>query len=108
MQNKGYISRMTFSILTNNKESRDNWMLVVKQVHDIEMITWVINKADYYDALFSFKLTNPQTICRIWRKIQEHNSELRGEEWEQRQQQGGQVAQEMIMEKDKFQQIPLF
>jgi hypothetical protein len=108
MQNKGYISRMTFSILTNNKESRDNWMLVVKQIHDIEMMTWGISKPDYYDALFSYKLTNPQTISRIWRKIQEHNPELRGEEWEQRQQQGGQIAQEIVFEKEKFQQIPLF
>ena len=103
MKNKGYISRMTYSILTNNKESRDNWLLVVKQVHDIEMTFWNITKSDYYDALFSFKLTNPQTISRIWRKIQEHNPHLRGEEWLLRQQQGGQIDQAIASEKTIFQ-----
>ena len=107
MQNKGYISRLTYSILNNNLEARDNWMLVVKQVHDIEMAMTGVSKSNYYDALFNDNLTNPQTISRIWRKIQEHNPELRGEEWEERQKQGGQVAKDAVMQKGFF-QPPLF
>jgi hypothetical protein len=103
---KGYLSRMTYSILVNNKEARDNWMLVVKQIHDIEMATWAIPKTEYYDALFSLKLANPQTISRIWRKIQEHNPDLRGEFWEERQAQGGMVATEIAQ--GRFFQTELF
>ncbi len=103
---KGYISRMIYSILVNNKDSRDDWMLVVKQIHDIEMATWGIGKEDYYDALFSLKLANPQTVSRIWRKIQEHCPELRGNFWEERQAQGGIVATEIA--KGRFLQTELF
>lgn len=95
MNNKGFISRMIYYILVNDIPSRDNWMLVVKKVHDIEMINYRISINDYYDALFSDKLTNPQTISRIWRKIQEHNIELRGNQWEERQSQGGYMKKEI-------------
>lgn len=107
MNNKGYISRLIYSILNNNIEARDNWMLVVKMVHDIEMSIINISKSNYYDALFNEELTNPQSISRIWRKIQEHNPELRGEEWRDRQRQGGQIAKEAIIQKGFF-QISLF
>jgi hypothetical protein len=106
MKNKGYLSRMIYSILVNNKESRDDWMLVVKQIHDTEMAMWGILKADYYDALFSMKLSNPQTISRIWRKIQEKYPDLRGEFWEERQVHGGMVAAQIVT--DRFLQPSLF
>jgi len=92
MKNKGYISRLIYYILKNNEETRDDWMLVVKKIHDIEMVFAKVNKTDYYNALFGGKLTNPQTISRIWRKIQEHNIELRGKDWVERQIMGGQIA----------------
>ena len=106
MKNKGYLSRMIYSILVNNKESRDDWMLVVKQIHDTEMAILGILKQDYYDALFSMKLANPQTVSRIWRKIQEHHPDLRGEFWEDRQAQGGMVAAQIVT--DRFLQSSLF
>lgn len=106
MKNKGYLSRMIYSILVNNKESRDDWMLVVKQIHDTEMAMWGILKQDYYDALFSMKLANPQTVSRIWRKIQEKYPDLRGEFWEERQAQGGMIAMEVVT--DRFIQPSLF
>ena len=106
MKNKGYLSRMVYSILVNHKDSRDDWMLVVKQIHDTEMAMWGILKFDYYDALFSLKLANPQTISRIWRKIQEKYPDLRGEFWEDRQAQGGMVAAQIVT--DRFLQPSLF
>jgi hypothetical protein len=106
MKNKGYLSRMIYSILVNNKESRDDWMLVVKQIHDTEMAMWGIQKEDYYDALFSLKLANPQTVSRIWRKIQERCPDLRGEFWEERQAQGGIVSAQIVT--DNFFQTSLF
>lgn len=106
MKNKGYISRLIYQILKDDKETRDDWMLVVKKVHDIEMVFAKISKVDYYDALFSDRLTNPQTISRIWRKIQEHNSELRGEQWLERQRQGGAFSKAVVS--DGFLQLDLF
>ena len=47
MNNKGFISRMIYYVLVNEKETRDDWMLVVKKVHDIEMINYKIDKVDY-------------------------------------------------------------
>lgn len=106
MKNKGYISRLIYQILKDDKGTRDDWMLVVKKVHDIEMVFGKINKPDYYDALFSDRLTNPQTVSRIWRKIQEHNPELRGEEWLERQRQGGAVSKEIV--EGRYLQLNLF
>ena len=102
MKNRGFISRMIYYLLVNDIPSRDDWMLVVKKVHDIEMVNYGIDKVDYYDSLFSFKLTNPQTISRIWRKIQEHNVELRGQNWEDRQK-TSRYVREKISEGEFFQ-----
>ena len=102
MKNRGFISRMIYYLLVNDIPSRDDWMLVVKKVHDIEMVNYGIDKVDYYDSLFSFKLTNPQTISRIWRKIQEHNVELRGQNWEDRQK-TSRYVREKIAEGEFFQ-----
>jgi len=88
MKNKSrnrYLTRLIFTILTDNKELRDNWMLVVKEVHDREMSLYCFKKENYYDHVFSFQLTDAQTIARIWRLIQEMNPALRGDEWELRQ-----------------------
>lgn len=93
-----YLTRLIIQILINNKESRDDWMLTVKEVHDREMMVWYINKSEYYDAIFSNKLSNVQTITRIWRLAQEKRPELRGEQWEQRQKLAGIISDEMVDE----------
>ena len=88
---KGFLSRLIFSILQNNVESRDNWLLTVKEVHDREMALCGFSKDNYYDYVFNYQLTNPQTICRIWRMIQEKNVDLRGSEWADRQRISGEI-----------------
>ena len=65
----GYISKMVFITLSKNVEARDNMMLVVKSLHDYEMSIYKIPKEDYYDAVFSERLTSIKTIDRIWRKV---------------------------------------
>jgi hypothetical protein len=91
-----YLSRVIRQTLIENKESRDDWMLVIKAVHDKELNLWCYNKDEYYDALFSEKLSNVGTIQRLWRLIQEKCPELRGEEWEARQKHGGLMAKEFV------------
>jgi hypothetical protein len=85
-----YISRIVKEVLQNNKESRDDMMLVVKSVHDFEMSMFGIQKSNYYDYLFKRQfLSSIKTIDRMWRKAQEDNPKLRGEDWEERQIQAG-------------------
>jgi hypothetical protein len=52
------------------------------------------------------KLANPQTVSRIWRKIQERCPDLRGDFWEERQAQGGIVSAQIVT--DNFFQTSLF
>lgn len=90
--------------LSNNVPSRDDWMLVVKTVHDKEMEILNIQKEEFYDFFMSGKLSNVQTITRLWRLIQENHPDLRGEEWELRQRQGGMMSSEIVFLK----QLKLF
>ena len=92
MEFKVSLQRLVFNVLTESVESRDDWMLSVKNIHELEMQIYGIGKADYFDALHGGRLTNVQTVSRIWRKIQEEYPALRGEEWEDRQRQGGKIS----------------
>lgn len=97
-----YLSKLIHSILSNNEKSRDDWMLMIKEVHDREMVIWAFTPDDYYKAFFSGKLSNVQTIIRLWRLLQEKCPELRGETWEERQRQGGMLAREIAEEKTQL------
>lgn len=89
-----YLARLVTQILINNQDARDDWMLTIKEVHDRELQIWYLTPADYYDAFFSEKLSNVQTIIRLWRLVQEKRPELRGKTWEERQRMGGMMAKE--------------
>lgn len=101
-----YLSRLITVILTNDEDARDDWMSTIKQVHDKELSVWCFDKTQYYDALFSNKLSNVHTIKRLWQLVQEKYPELRGQTWEERQRQGGMVAKEIAEE--KYYQTSLF
>lgn len=103
--NNGFVSRFVFKILNENIESRDNCLLTIQMVHNKEMELYGYHIIDYYDNLFSNKHANPQTIARIWRKIQEKNPELRGKNWEYRQKLSGCIAKDI---NNHFLQIKLF
>ena len=93
-----HITRVTIDLLTKNSEARDNMMLTVRYVHDFEMALFKIDKSDYYDALFSERLSSIKTIDRLWRKVQEAYPNLRGADWEKRQIQAGLVSEEIMRE----------
>jgi hypothetical protein len=100
------ITRMALSILEKDIDARDDYYIVVKEIHDFELALHDLKRVDYYEALFSRKLSDPQTIARAWRKIQEEIPELRGELWEERQVHAGEIAAEIA--KSKYKQLPLF
>ena len=95
MKIKGHISKMVFNLLRDDAESRDDWMLMIKKVHDIEMQYFSITKEDFYDNFFNNKFSNVDTIKRLWAFLQEKFPELRGEQWNDRQIQGGQIAHDI-------------
>lgn len=90
--------------LSNNLSSRDDWMIMVKVIHDKEMHILNINKNDYYEFFMGGKLSNIQSIVRCWRLVQERYPELRGKDWELRQRQGGMMSSEILFLK----QLKLF
>jgi hypothetical protein len=92
-----HITRITKEVLLNNKEARDNMMMVAKAIHDHEMSFFGISKKNYYDYLFTGKfLSSIKTIDRVWRRVQEDHENLRGKEWEERQIQSGQIKRNIF------------
>jgi len=86
-----YLTRELAKLLAENVDARDEMMLTVKHIHDLEMAVLSIPREDYYNAFFGERLSSVKTIDRIWRKIQEDIPELRGSEWEARQAQSGRI-----------------
>ena len=89
--------QLIYNILANDVETRDDWMLCIKEIHSIEMTIHGISKIDYFDKLFEKNeeseypyFSNVHTIKRMWQKVQEDYPNLRGLTWETRQKQGGQ------------------
>ena len=101
-----YLTRLITHILVEDEAARDDWMDTIRQVHLKELSLWCYPVEQYFDVLFSKKLSNVHTIRRLWQLVQEKNPELRGKTWEERQSMGGMVAQEFI--DDKYFQLELF
>ena len=91
---KKYLSRLVKQILIKDASCRDDLMKTLKEVHDRELSLWSYSKSEYYDAFFSEKLSNPETVGRLWRLLQEKFPELRGEQWEERQIRAGLISRE--------------
>ena len=88
---------LIYHTLSNKVETRDDWMLCIKEIHSLEMLSKKISSDDYFEKLFEINedgeyenFSNVHTIKRLWQKVQEDFPNLRGSTWEQRQKQGGQ------------------
>lgn len=91
------LTKRVFFLILNNSELRDDWIATVKSIHDEELMKLGIPIESYYEAFFTAgKLSNIDTIKRIWALLQEKNKGLRGSLWEERQKQGGMIAKEMF------------
>jgi hypothetical protein len=91
--------QLIYNILSNDSETRDDWMLCIQEIHSIEMKFHGISKNDYFDKLYEKDdegeypyFSNVHTIKRLWQKVQEDFPNLRGLTWETRQKQGGQYV----------------
>ena len=87
MAKNKYITARIFSALTNDKLCRDSYMLTIQKLHDEELNFMRKDTSEYWNLFFDKKLSSVNTIIRMWRKVQEVHVELRGENWEERQNQ---------------------
>ena len=86
METKISTLKLIYNILTTREETKDDWLLTIKIVHDYEMVKAGIKNSEYYESLFEKRiLTNVHSIIRDWRKVQQDNEHLRGDKWEERQ-----------------------
>jgi hypothetical protein len=101
--------QLIYNILSNDTETRDDWMLCIKEIHTIEMRIHGISQNDYFiklyekndDGLYSY-FSNVHTIKRMWQKVQEDFPNLRGLTWETRQKQGGQFVAESLYDDNQL------
>ena len=99
MNIKVSLIQLIYNILSNDAQTRDDWMLCIQEIHSIEMKFHGISKNDYFDKLYEKDdegeyryFSNVHTIKRLWQKVQEDFPALRGTTWETRQKQGGQYV----------------
>jgi len=86
METKISTLKLIYNILSTRQETKDDWLLTIKIVHDYEMVNAGIKNSEYYESLFEKRiLTNLHSIIRDWRKVQQDNEHLRGDKWEERQ-----------------------
>lgn len=92
------LTKTIINLLTHNFELRDDWLSLVRMIHDKEMdLHNIIVQDYYYSVFFTNKLSNTYTIKRIWGMVQENRADLRGNCWEDRQRQGGMIAKEIVV-----------
>jgi hypothetical protein len=101
--------QLIYNILSNDTETRDDWMLCIKEIHSIEMKIHGITKDDYFEKLYEKNdegeypyFSNVHTIKRLWQKVQEDFPNLRGLTWETRQKQGGQYVVDSLLEDNQL------
>lgn len=91
------LTKIIINLLTTNFELRDDWLGTIRMIHNSEMQLHNISQQDYYSAVFfTDKLSNTDTIKRLWAMVQENRADLRGKNWEERQRQGGVISKQII------------
>ena len=93
MEKKISLIRLIHNFLLIDKDSRDDWMKIIHQVHFFEMMKKDIKKEEYFEEFFvNRSFSNVHTIKRLWQKVQEIDPSVRGKDWAKRQKQGGEFC----------------
>lgn len=83
-----------YSILLETPESRDSDRILLSKIWkcELEEIGKTVNFIDMFEqGIFS----NPETVCRMRRKLQEVHPCLRGDKWDTRHNMEGMVCQQL-------------
>lgn len=84
-----------YSALTDFPESRDDDKVLLSTIWVRELGDKESNIKDFFTEFLSGHLSNPETITRVRRKLQEKHEKLRGEKWEIRHKMEGAVCQQL-------------
>jgi hypothetical protein len=89
------IACKVYSVLTEVSETRDDDRLLLAHIWIKEVGNEKGNLKEFFEQFLSGKLSNPETVTRIRRKLQEQHTSLRGEKWEIRHNMEGEVCQQL-------------
>lgn len=87
------IACKVYSILTDLPDSRDDDRILLSNI-------WLkesegLDNKDFFHHFLKGNLSNPETITRIRRKLQEQHVQLRGEKWDVRHNLEGAFCQQL-------------
>jgi hypothetical protein len=82
-----------YAILTDHPLSRDDDRVLLANIWMKEIEG--IERKDFLSHFLKGDLSNPETITRVRRKLQEKHVKLRGEKWEGRHKMEGAVCQQL-------------
>lgn len=82
-----------YSVLKHYPQARDDDRLLLIQVWSKESNADKVS--DFFNELREGRISLPDTLTRIRRKLQEEHEELRGEKWQSRHSQQKQVCQQL-------------
>lgn len=83
-----------YSVLLESSSSRDSDRILLSKIwkHELEQTE---NDKSFVEMFENGILSNPETICRMRRKLQEVHPSLRGEKWEARHNVEGSICQQL-------------
>ena len=56
METKISTLKLIYNILSTRQETKDDWLLTIKIVHDYEMVNAGIKNSEYYESLFEKRI----------------------------------------------------
>lgn len=80
MENLQKITCTVYAILLECPDARDSDRLLLYMLWKKE----VMSAGDFIDRFKAGEYSNPETVCRIRRKLQETHKALRGNKWDMR------------------------
>lgn len=86
-----HVGHKVFFLLKHSEECRDDDRLLLSSIWSSEMV----EGENVLVSLKEGKISNPETITRIRRKLQEKYPDLRGAKWTIRHQMEGAVVQQL-------------
>jgi hypothetical protein len=87
------IAKKVHSILSEHPEARDDDRILLSLIWAEE--TSFMSSTSFLTELMEGKITTPETITRMRRKIQEKHEPLRGDKWKIRHQMEAVVCQQL-------------
>jgi hypothetical protein len=77
------VACMVYAVLIDNLRARDSDIILLSEIWKKELAHFE-DKNNFLDKFESNQLSNPESVCRVRRKLQEKHKNLRGDKWDTR------------------------